>query len=149
MDFRTPIIDPQAMQALQDKVKQEDFYKEETLRLLNSIKNNTDSLTNIVDLITTSNEKQDEIIEIFNEFLQIATIKNDPDKARSLYKQVMGKIHDITNDGEVIMRLVNFGMLIGNILHANGILWITSHSVLELNRTYSNSHGCYIWNKIH
>lgn len=102
--------------------EEEQVYWNDTLDLLKSIKENTANLSSIVDLIIKSNTNQDKIIEIIKEFLDIATIKEDPKAARSLYRKVMDKIHTVTEDANTIIKLTSFGILIGEILKNSGIM---------------------------
>lgn len=101
--------------------EEEKMYWEQSLGLLKSIEVNTANLGTLVDLISTSNEKQDEIIKIITELLELAK-ETDKNKAVSKYKQIMGRIGDIANNADALVKLYGFGQLIGIILKTKGIL---------------------------
>ncbi|WP_089608999.1 hypothetical protein [Dehalobacterium formicoaceticum] len=72
-------------------------YREETIRSLRAIEQNTTNLYTLVDLISKSNEQQDVLIEIIAEVLTIAKAKNQAE-AKSVYTKVMGRIKKTIKD---------------------------------------------------
>jgi hypothetical protein len=109
-------------QSLDERREQEDKDRKEMIDILKSIDQNTAYLAVLVDLIHTTNENQNEIIEIIKEFFEIAKVKENPAEARTLYRQVMDKLHTVTDDGETIIKLVQFGSMIGVFLKGLGII---------------------------
>lgn len=101
--------------------EEEKMYWEESLNLLKNIEVNTANLGTLVDLINNSNEKQDEIIQIITELLEIAKETNK-NEAESKYRQVMNRIGQIADDADALVKLYGFGQLIGTILKSKGIL---------------------------
>lgn len=85
----------------------EKLYWEQSLMILNEIQVNTANLATIVDLINKNNEKQDEIIGILSEVLEIAKVKNR-EEADNLYRKIMNKIVTFTKDVEAIQKLSVF-----------------------------------------
>ena len=92
------------------------------MKLLDSINENTACLSMLVDIIAENKAKQEDVIKLFSDFLSVATIKENPKEARSAYRKVMDKVHEITEDADTILKLTSFGMLIGQALKANGII---------------------------
>lgn len=82
-------------------------YRQETIRSLRAIEQNTANLYTLVDLISKSNEQQDELIAIIAEILTIAKAK-DKKEAESIYKKVMAKITQIVKDGETLAKVVGY-----------------------------------------
>lgn len=99
------------MQAVQRererKEAAETAYREETIRSLRAIEQNTANLYTLVDLISKSNEQQDELIAIIADILTIAKAK-DKKEAESIYKNVMGKITQTVKEGETLAKLVGW-----------------------------------------
>jgi len=85
----------------------EEAYRLETIRSLHAIEQNTANLYALVDLISKSNEQQDELIAIIADILTIAKAK-DKKEAESIYKNVMGKITQTVKDGETLAKLVGW-----------------------------------------
>jgi predicted transcriptional regulator len=109
-------------QSIDERREQEDKETKEMLDILRSIEQNTAHLAVLVDLIHTTNTNQNEIIEIIKEFFEIAKVKENPAEARTLYRQVMDKLHTVTDDGETIIKLVQFGGMMGMILKGLGVI---------------------------
>ncbi|HQM01728.1 MAG TPA: hypothetical protein PLH98_14435 [Ruminococcus flavefaciens] len=99
------------MQAIQDererKESNEEAYRQETIRSLHAIEQNTANLYTLVDLINKSNEQQDELIAIIADILTIAKAK-DKKEAESIYKKVMAKITQTVKDGETLAKVVGY-----------------------------------------
>ena len=79
-------------------------------------------LSTIVDLIADNKARQEDMIELFSEFMKVAAIKENPQMARSMYRKVMDKIHEVTEDADTILKLTSFGLLVGNALSNKGII---------------------------
>lgn len=82
-------------------------YQAESLKTLRAIEQNTANLNTLVDLISKSNEQQDELISIIAEILTIAKAK-DKKEAESIYKKVMGRITQTIKDGETLAKVVGY-----------------------------------------
>lgn len=82
-------------------------YQTESLKTLRAIEQNTANLNTLVDLISKSNEQQDELISIIAEILTIAKAK-DKKEAESIYKKVMGRITQTIKDGETLAKVVGY-----------------------------------------
>ena len=100
-----------SMQAVQRererKEAAEAAYREETIRSLRAIEQNTANLYTLVDLISKSNEQQDELIEIIAEVLTIAKAKNQAE-AKSVYTKVMGRITQTIKDAETLAKIAGY-----------------------------------------
>lgn len=100
-----------AMEAVQrERVRKEaaeEAYRQETIRSLNAIEQNTANLYTLVDLISKSNEQQDEIISIIAEVLTIAKAKSQGE-AKSVYTKVMGRITQTIKDAETLAKIAGY-----------------------------------------
>lgn len=100
-----------SMQAVQRERERKEAaeadYREETIRSLRAIEQNTANLYTLVDLINKSNEQQDELIAIIADILTIAKAK-DKKEAESIYKKVMAKITQTVKDGETLAKVVGY-----------------------------------------
>lgn len=90
-------------------------YQQQCLKILESINQNTANLYTLVDLISKSNDQQDELIEIVSEILSIAKSK-EKKEAESLFKKVMTKINDSVDTTESIIKLVGWATTIYNMV---------------------------------
>lgn len=90
-------------------------YQQQSLEMLKSINQNTANLYTLVDLISNSNDQQDEIIEIVSEILAIAKAK-DKKEAESFLKRAMSKINDTVESTESIIKLVGWATAIYQII---------------------------------
>lgn len=105
----------QAIQSAMDAVQAErerkeaaeEAYRQETIRSLRAIEQNTANLYTLVDLISKSNEQQDELIAIIADILIIAKAK-DKKEAESIYKKVMAKITQTVKDGETLAKVAGY-----------------------------------------
>ena len=86
-------------------------YQQQSLEMLKSINQNTANLYTLVDLISKSNEQQDEVIEIISEILTIAKAK-EKKEADSLLKNVLTKINDSVETIDSIIKLVGWATTI-------------------------------------
>jgi len=89
-------------------------YREETIRSLRAIEQNTANLYTLVDLISKSNEQQDELIAIIAEVLTIAKAKNQAE-AKSIYTKVMGKITQTIKDAETLAKIAGYATAVWNL----------------------------------
>ena len=107
-----------SMQAVQRererKEAAEAAYREETIRSLRAIEQNTTNLYTLVDLISKSNEQQDELIEIIAEVLTIAKAKNQAE-AKSVYTKVMGRITQTIKDAETLAKIAGYATAVWNL----------------------------------
>ncbi len=85
----------------------EEAYRQETIRSLNAIEQNTANLYTLVDMISKSNEQQDELIAMVADILTIAKAK-DAKEAESAYRKIMNKISQTVKDGETLAKLARF-----------------------------------------
>lgn len=90
-------------------------YQQQSLEMLKSINQNTANLYTLVDLISKSNEQQDEVIEIVSEILAIAKAK-EKKEAESLLKKVMTKINDSVETADSMIKLVGWATTIYNMV---------------------------------
>ena len=107
-----------AMEAVQRererKEAAEEAYRQETIRSLNAIEQNTANLYTLVDLISKSNEQQDEIISIIAEVLTIAKAKSQGE-AKSVYTKVMGRITQTIKDAETLAKIAGYATAVWNL----------------------------------
>ena len=107
-----------SMQAVQRererKEAAEAAYREETIRSLRAIEQNTANLYTLVDLISKSNEQQDELIEIIAEVLTIAKAKNQAE-AKSVYTKVMVRITQTIKDAETLAKIAGYATAVWNL----------------------------------
>ena len=107
-----------SMQAVQRererKEAAEAAYREETIRSLRAIEQNTANLYTLVDLISKSNEQQDELIEIIAEVLTIAKAKNQAE-AKFVYTKVMGRITQTIKDAETLAKIAGYATAVWNL----------------------------------
>ena len=107
-----------SMQAVQRERERKEAaeadYREETIRSLRAIEQNTANLYTLVDLISKSNEQQDELIEIITEVLTIAKAKNQAE-AKSVYTKVMGRITQTIKDAETLAKIAGYATAVWNL----------------------------------
>ena len=107
-----------SMQAVQRERERKEAaeadYREETIRSLRAIEQNTANLYTLVDLISKSNEQQDELIEIIAEVLTIANAKNQAE-AKSVYTKVMGRITQTIKDAETLAKIAGYATAVWNL----------------------------------
>jgi Fic family protein len=89
-------------------------YREEAIRSLRAIEQNTASLYTLVDLISKSNEQQDDLIEIIAEVLTIAKAKNQAE-AKSVYTKVMVRITQTIKDAETLAKIAGYATAVWNL----------------------------------
>lgn len=86
-------------------------YKESVLDALLGIERNTAEISTLVALINQSNENQEKILEVINDIMSISTAKSK-EEADSLFRNVMDKANQVTEDVETIDKLIGFGRLV-------------------------------------
>lgn len=96
------------------KEAEEVAFRQETVRSLQAIEQNTANLYTLVDLISKSNEQQDELIEIITEILSIAKAKSR-EEAQSAFRKVMGKITQTVQDAETLGKIAGFATTVWNL----------------------------------
>ncbi len=89
--------------------------QERSMKVLESIEENTANLYTLVELINISNSKQDDILELINEMHEIAISKN-LSEADTRYKKVMKKITEQVKDVDTIVKLTAYTTSIYNAL---------------------------------
>lgn len=95
------------LEAQQEFKKLFEEYQQESLRALRAIEQNTANLYTLVDLISKSNEQQDELIAIIAEVLTIAKAKSKKE-AESTYAKVMGRITQTVKDAETLAKVAGY-----------------------------------------
>ena len=107
-----------SMQAVQRERERKEAaeadYREETIRSLRAIEQNTANLYTLVDLISKSNEQQDELIEIIAEVLTIAKARSQAE-AKSVYTKVMGRITQTIKDAETLAKIAGYATAVWNL----------------------------------
>ena len=90
-------------------------YQQQSLEILKSINQNTANLYTLVDLISKSNEQQDEVIGIVSEILSIAKAK-EKKEAESLFKKVTSKINNSVETADSVIKLFGWATTIYNMV---------------------------------
>mgnify|MGYP000884843925 CR=1 FL=1 len=85
----------------------------DTLQVLRSIEQNTDSLPIIKELIRLSNIKQDMLIKLFSDSLEIIKASNK-EQAESTYNKIKASIEKYVSDAETIIKLTELAFTIYN-----------------------------------
>ena len=78
---------------------------------LEEIKNNTAALSNIVSLIRNSNEKQEQIYNLFVEMFEVVKSGNK-DEAEGIFEKVLDKSSKLKNGIETFNTLYTYGKLL-------------------------------------
>jgi hypothetical protein len=100
---------------LAEHIEKTEEYQKQSLEMLHSINENTANLYALVDLISKSNEKQDEMLELISEILTIAKAK-EKKEAESIFKKVMTKINDTADTADSMIKLVGWASAIYNMV---------------------------------
>jgi len=90
-------------------------YQQKSLEVLQSINENTANLYTMVELINQNNEKQDELIALMTEILSLAKAKSKAE-ADSLFKKIMGKINDTTDNVDSMIKIVGWATTVYNMV---------------------------------
>ena len=100
--------------------REEQEYRENSLKYLKAIEENTANLATLDELISNGNDKQDEIIEILKELFELAK-HTDKSKAESAFRNVMNRIHSFEGDVSTIVKLMGFASTLWGILQSTGV----------------------------
>lgn len=90
-------------------------YQQKSLEILQSINENTANLYTIVELISQSNDKQDELISLITEVLSLAKAKSK-EEADTMFKKIMGKINDTADSVDSIIKIVGWATTVYNMV---------------------------------
>lgn len=87
------------------KQEKEENYKSAVLNALHSIEKNTGGIAELVQLVNTSNEKQDQIIKLLSEIFSVSTAKTK-EEAQNKFNKALGKIQSLGTTVESVQTLV-------------------------------------------
>ena len=90
-------------------------YQQQSLEMLKSINQNTANLYTLVDLISKSNENQDEMLELIYEILTIAKAK-EKKEAESIFKKIITKINDTVGTADSVIKLIGWATALYNMV---------------------------------
>lgn len=90
-------------------------YQQKSLEVLQSINENTANLYTMVELISKSNDKQDELISLMTEVLSLAKAKSK-EEADTLFKKIMSKINDTADSVDSIIKIVGWATTVYNMV---------------------------------
>ena len=85
------------------------------MELLKSINQNTANLYAVVELIRSSNEHQETVIELMGEILSIAKAKSK-EEADSTYRKIMNKITTAIGDAETLAKVVGYATTVYSVV---------------------------------
>ena len=83
--------------------------------MLQSINENTANLYTMIELISQSNDKQDEVIALMTEVLSLAKAKSK-EEADTLFKKIMSKINDTADSVESMIKIVGWATTVYNMV---------------------------------
>lgn len=84
--------------------EQQNFH-EQSLKLLVQIRNNTATLSTILELIAENNDKQDVILELVSQMLEIATSMNQVE-LNNKFEKVLASIKNTLELGDISAKLI-------------------------------------------
>ena len=90
-------------------------YQQKSLEVLQSINENTANPYTMVELISRSNEKQDELISLITEVLSLAKAKSK-EEADTMFKKIMSKINDTADSVDSIIKIVGWATTVYNMV---------------------------------
>ena len=90
-------------------------FQDQSLELLKSINQNTANLYAVVELIRSSNEHQETVIELMGEILSIAKAKSK-EEADSTYRKIMNKITTAIGDAETLAKVVGYATTVYSVV---------------------------------
>lgn len=90
-------------------------YQQKSLEVLQSINKNTANLYTIVELISRSNDKQDELIALMTEVFSLAKAKSK-EEADTMFKKIIGKINDTADSVDSILKIVGWATTVYNMV---------------------------------
>lgn len=105
------------MQYVPERIIPEDYfektqeYQQKSLEVLQSINENTANLYTMVELISQTNEKQDELIALIAEILTLAKAKSKAE-ADSLFKSIMTKINETVDSADSLIKIDGWAMTV-------------------------------------
>lgn len=91
----------------EEELEREEEYKQQVLDALLGIEKNTANIAQLVTLIQSNNDKQDEIILLLKEVFEIGKAQN-LEEAESKYRQIMRKISNFEGDVATVQSLTGF-----------------------------------------
>ena len=86
-------------------------YQQKSLEILQDINQNTANLYTIVELISQSNDKQDELISLTTEVLSLAKAKSK-DEADTRIKKIMSNINNTADSVDSMIKMVGWASTI-------------------------------------
>lgn len=86
-------------------------YQQKSLEVLQSINKNTANLYTMVELISQSNDKQDELISLMAEVLSLAKAKSK-EEADTMFRKIMGKINDTANSVDSMIKIGGWAAIV-------------------------------------
>lgn len=104
-DFQKQMKEIQRLKAV-EREREED-YKQQVLDALLGIEKNTANIAQLVTLIQSNNDKQDEIIQLLKEVFEMGKAQN-LEEAESKYRQIMRKISNFEGDVATLQSLTGF-----------------------------------------
>lgn len=102
---------PEKPISLIDHIEKNREYQEKSLEMLHSINENTANLSVLVELISKSNDKQDELLDLILEILTIAKAKEEKE-AESMLKKVMKKITSVVDATDTMIKLTHLATIV-------------------------------------
>lgn len=87
------------------KSEREEQYKQDVLTLLQGIEKNTGGIADLVKLVHSSNEKQDQVIELLSEIMSISAAKTK-EEAETKFQKAFGKIQSLGTTVESVQTLI-------------------------------------------
>lgn len=90
-------------------------YQKKSLEVLQSINENTANLYTMIELISKSNDKQDELISLMTDVLSLAKAKSK-EEADTLFKKIMNKINDTADSVDSIIKIVGWATTVYNMV---------------------------------
>ena len=101
--------------SITEHIEKVEEYQRKSLEMLQSINANTANLYTLVDLISKSNEKQDQMLGLITEILTIAKAKGKRE-AESIFKKVVTKINDSVETADSVIKLIGWATAIYNMV---------------------------------
>lgn len=90
-------------------------YQQKSLEVLQSINENIANLYTMIELISNSNDKQDELISLMTEVLSLAKAKSK-EEAGTFFKKIMRKINDTADSVDSIIKIVGWATTVYNMV---------------------------------
>ncbi|MBY0117871.1 hypothetical protein [Paenibacillus xylanexedens] len=87
------------------KNEREEEFKDNVLALLQGIEKNTGGIADLVKLVHSSNEKQDQVIELLSEIMSISAAKTK-EEAETKFQKALGKIQSLGTTVESVQTLI-------------------------------------------